>query len=160
MLKLDINLLFTVINILILYFIVRRFLFKPLQKILDARQTEIEKQYADARDTQDEADKAKKQYEESLAGIENEKTAILADSREKASAEYERILAEAKSEADRIVVDARKNAAAEKQKRIQEAEEQIADLVVEATAKISGTKQNAENDRALYDQFIAKTGNA
>lgn len=160
MLKLDINLLFTVINILILYFIVRRFLFKPLQKILDARQAEIDKQYADAHNTQDEADKAKKQYEESLAGIENEKTAILTDSREKASAEYERILAEAKSEADKIVVDAKKNAAAEKQKRIQEAEEQIADLVVEATAKISGTKLSAENDRALYDQFIAKTENA
>lgn len=160
MLKLDINLVFTIINILILYFIVRKFLFKPIQKILNARQAEIDKQYEDAKNTQDEADRAKKQYEESLAGIENEKTVILTESREKASADYERIITEARSEAGKIVDDARKDAAAEKRKRIQEAEEQIADLVVEATAKISATKQSAENDRALYDQFIAKTGNA
>ncbi len=160
MLKLDINLLFTVINILILYFIVQRFLFKPLHKILDARQAEIDSQYAVAHSAQDEAEKTRKQYEASLAGIENEKTLILTESREKASAEYEKLIAEAKSEADRIVDDARRTAAAERQKRVQEAEEQIADLVVEATAKLSAAKQSAESDRALYEQFIAKTGNA
>lgn len=158
MLKLDINLLFTVINVLILYFIVQRFLFKPLQKILDARQAQIDKQYADAQSAQDEADNMKKQYQDSLAQIDVEKNTILLESREKASAEYERIVADAKAEAEKIVGDAKKNANAEKQKRMQEAEEQIADLVVEATAKISGTKQSAEGDRALYDQFIAKAG--
>jgi F-type H+-transporting ATPase subunit b len=160
MLKLDINLVFTIINILILYFIVHKFLFKPVIKILDARKAEIDKQYADAKNTQDEADKAKKQYEDTLSEIDGRKTAILTETRAQASEEYDRILNEAKTEADKIVDDARKDAAAEKQKRVQEAREQIADLVVEATAKVSGSKQSAETDRELYNQFIARAGKA
>ena len=158
MLKLDINLLFTVINILILYFIVKRFLFKPVHKILDERQSEIDKQYDDAKISMDEAEEMKKRYEASLEGIDAEKSNILSESRSKAIAEYDKIVADAKSEAEKIVDDAKKNANSEKQKRIQEAKEQIADLVIEATAKISGAKQSAESDKELYNQFIAKIG--
>lgn len=48
MLKLDINLVFTVINLLIIYFILSKFLFKPVKNILAKRQEEIDKQYAEA----------------------------------------------------------------------------------------------------------------
>ena len=48
MLKLDINLVFTVINLLIIYFIVSKFLFQPVKNILAKRQEELDKQYADA----------------------------------------------------------------------------------------------------------------
>ena len=51
-----------------------------------------------------------------------------------------------------------KNATLEEQKRIEQAQEQIAGLVVEATAKLVAAKQNADSDRELYNQFIAKTG--
>ena len=68
------------------------------------------------------------------------------------------MLARAKAQADKIVDDARKTADAEQQKRMQQAQEEIADLVVAATAKIVASKQNAEADRELYNQFIAKTG--
>ena len=40
MLRLDWNLLFTVINLLILYFLMKRFLFKPVNEILEKRQQE------------------------------------------------------------------------------------------------------------------------
>ena len=158
MLKLDINLLFTVINILILYFIVRKFLFKPVQKILDARQAEIDGQYAEAEEAQAAAEELKKQYETTMGSIDQEKETILSEAREKAGKEYNRILDDARAQADKIVEDARKDADAEQQKRRQQAQEEIADLVMAATAKIVASKQNAEADRELYNQFIAKTG--
>ena len=37
MLRLDINLVFTVINLLITYFILRKFLFKPIHKVVEQR---------------------------------------------------------------------------------------------------------------------------
>ncbi len=158
MLKLDINLLFTVINILILYFIVQRFLFKPVQKILAARQAEIDRQYADAQNAQTTAQEMKERYETSAKKIDDEKDAILTDAREKAGQEYEKILDEARAQADQIVEEARKDADAERQKRRQQAQEEITDLVVAATAKLVASKQSAEADRELYNQFIAKTG--
>lgn len=158
MLRLDMNLVWTIINLLIIYWIVRKFLFKPVKKVLEARQAEIDKQYADAQNTQDAAEAMKKQYEESLSNVAEEKAGILNEARSKASGEYEKIVADAKAEADKIKSDAKKTADMEQEKYMQQAREQIADLVVAATAKIVASKQNEEADRELYNQFIAKTG--
>lgn len=158
MLKLDINLLFTVINILILYGIVRKFLFRPVQKILDERQAQIDKQYADAQEAQTAAEELKHRYEASLENIDGEKEAILSGARDKADEERGRVLTEARAQADKILEDARKAADAEQLRRMQQAQEEIADLVVAATAKVVASRQSAEADRELYNQFIAKTG--
>ena len=158
MLKLDINLLFTVINVLILFFVVKRFLFRPVLKILDQRQEEIEKQYSDAQKAEEEVSEMKKKYEASLAGIEEEKQSILSETDKKAASDYEKKLTEAKDEADRILAGAKKQAAEEKEKRIREAREEIADLVVEAAAKISEANSGEESDRELYDKFIEQIG--
>lgn len=158
MLRLDINLVFTIVNLLILYVLVRRFLFKPIHRILEERQAQIDKQYEDARSAQEKAEELKRQYEDSLNKITEEKTTIINEARSKASKEYEKILEEAKGQADQITEDAARDAEAEWQKSRRQAQEQIADLVVAATAKIVASRQNAEADRELYNQFLAKTG--
>ena len=158
MLRLDSNILWTIINLLVLYVIARKFLFGPVRKVLAARQAEIDKQFADARTAQEDAQKLKEQYQESVDGAEKERIAILNQARERAGEEYERIVAEAKTSADKLVADAQRTADREQEKRIQQAQEQIADLVVAATAKLVASRQGAEADRELYNQFIAKTG--
>lgn len=158
MLRLDINILFTIINLLILLGIFRLFLFKPIHKILDARQAELDKQYADARQAQDTAEALKKEYEDSKAGVNKAMEAIINEAREKAYEEYTHIVTDARTEASQILRDAHKNAKMEEEKRIKQAKEQIADLVIEATAKMVASKQSPETDRELYNQFIAKTG--
>lgn len=152
------NLVFTIINLLILYVIVHKFLLKPVRKVLAARQAEIDKQYADAKMAQDEAEALKKQYEETLSGVAEEKEALLDEARNKAGEEYNQVIADAKAEAEQIKADAKKVAKIEQDKYMQQAKEQVADLVVAATAKIVASKQNEEADRELYNQFIAKTG--
>ena len=155
MLRLDINIVWTILNLLIIFAIVKIFLIKPIHKILDARQAEIDKQYADAKAAQDSANELKGQYEASLSGVQAEKESILNEAR---GNEYDRIVADAQTEAKKIMDNASKNATLEEQKRIEQAQEQIAGLVVEATAKLVAAKQNADSDRELYNQFIAKTG--
>ena len=77
MLRLDINIVWTILNLLIIFAIVKIFLIKPIHKILDARQAEIDKQYADAKAAQDSADELKTKYEASLSGVQAEKEGIL-----------------------------------------------------------------------------------
>ena len=67
MLRLDINIVWTILNLLIIFAIVKIFLIKPIHKILDVRQAEIDKQYADAKAAQDSANELKGQYEASLS---------------------------------------------------------------------------------------------
>lgn len=101
MLRLDINIVWTILNLLIIFAIVKIFLIKPIHKILDARQAEIDKQYADAKAAQDSAEELKTKYEASLSGVQAEKEGILNEARGKASNEYDRIVADAQTEAKR-----------------------------------------------------------
>ena len=121
MLRLDINIVWTILNLLIIFAIVKIFLIKPIHKILDARQAEIDKQYADAKAAQDSANELKGQYEASLSGVQAEKESILNEARGKASNEYDRIVADAQTEAKKIMDNASKNATLEEQKRIEPA---------------------------------------
>ena len=85
MLRLDINIVWTILNLLIIFAIVKIFLIKPIHKILGARQAEIDKQYADAKAAQDSAEELKTKYEASLSGVQAEKEGILNEARGKAS---------------------------------------------------------------------------
>ena len=88
MLRIDINLLFTVINLIIIYVIIRKLLFKPVKKIIAQREAEINKQYEDAKATQDNAAALKVQYEQALSGAQEEKAAVISDARAKAGAPW------------------------------------------------------------------------
>ena len=55
MLRLDINLVFTIINLLIWYAIIRIFLFKPINKVIDKRNAAIQEKYDEAKKMQEEA---------------------------------------------------------------------------------------------------------
>lgn len=102
MLRLDINLVFTVINLLITYFILRKFLFKPIHKVVEQRKEEIDRQYAGAKETEEKALALKAQYEESLSSVEAEKAKAVNEARTKAGEEYDRIVSDAKTEADKM----------------------------------------------------------
>lgn len=158
MLRLDINLLFNMINLLIIFVIVRMFLFKPVKNILAKRQEEIDKQYADAKAAEDKAMALKSEYEDSLSDVAKEKAAIVNEARTKASEEYDRIVADAKVEAEHLVDNAKKLAEQEQEKSVKQAQEQIAELVVAATAKVVASGQGQAADKELYNQFLAKTG--
>lgn len=158
MLRFDINLLFTIINVLILYVGIKRFLFKPVRKIMETRQAEIEKQYEEAQKTENQAKELKQKYEASISHLAEEQEQMLKETQSKASKEYERIIADASKQANEIVCKAKENAEKEQEKRMQQAQEQIADLVVAATAKIVASKANEQEDRELYNQFLAKAG--
>ena len=80
MLQLDVwNVLFTVINLLILFVLMRIFLYKPVQKIIAARQAEADKQFDEAAAKQSEAEELKTKYEAVLSDAENEKKKVVAE---------------------------------------------------------------------------------
>ena len=81
MLHIDINLLFTVINMLVLFGALWLVLFKPVRKILDERQAEANREYDEAKSKQEEAESLKQEYEDNLQKIEQEKSETLANAR-------------------------------------------------------------------------------
>lgn len=160
MLRLDWNLLFTVINILIIYFIVRKFLLAPVNKILEKRKAEVEGVYEQAGKAKDEAAALKAQYEENLVTAKAEKEETLNKARKDARTEYSRILGEAREKADEIMKEAQEAAVREREQVLEATDREIMGLVLAATAKIMNDIPDAKSDQALYDQFIAKAGDS
>lgn len=157
MLRLDWNILFNIINILILYFLMKRFLFKPVNAILAKRQAEADSLFAQAGEKEAAAQECRTKYESLLESAKEEKEQLVSQAREEAYAESSRIIDEAKSKADGLVEKAQAEAEKEKQKILQQADTEIQTMALSAAAKLAGEKDGKENDRGLYDRFLEKT---
>lgn len=158
MLRFDLNLVFTIINLILLYLVMRKFLFAPVSAIIEKRREEVEGQFTQANQAKEEAQTLKKRYEESMVSMDEEKERIKSQARKEAQDEYERIVEDARNKAQKVMADARVNAGAEREKMLKEAEVQITGLVVTAAAKVLAEEHSVESDRALYQQFLGKAG--
>ncbi|MCR5627324.1 MAG: hypothetical protein K6F99_08400 [Lachnospiraceae bacterium] len=152
------TMVFTIINLLILFFILRKFLFKPINNIIAKREEEMKAAEEEIRKREEETIDLKAQLDEQLANIEDEKTAILADTNAKAAIEYDKIVNAAKDEAAVIIDDATKKAIIEQERVKKAAEGQIADIVVQATEKMLAGTVSEEENRELYEKFLNKAG--
>lgn len=158
MLKLDPwNIVFTIVNLLILYWAMKKFLFGPVLAIMDKRRELIEGQLEDAAKKEQEATEMKAAYEKGLRQAKEEAKGIVEKAHGDAKVEYDRIIKEADERAAQIIVKANKTVELEKQKTLQEMESEIASLALVAAAKIMNESQ--ENDQTLYNKFI-KAGDA
>ena len=100
----------------------------------------------------------KKEYEENLLSVENEKHNVMAEARKAANEEYMQIVKDAKLVAKQIQVQADDEAEKQKAQILKKAETEIADMVLDAATKIIAEKSNDKSNRALYDEFIDKAG--
>lgn len=156
MLHIGPELIYTVINVLILYFILKRFLFKPVRDILAKRNEEIEGEYKKAEQTNAAANELKKQYQDSLDGIDAERERTIAQAKDDAYVEAGKIIDDANKQAEELIADAKAQADREAVKRRKEAQEEIADLIGIAASKIALGVDSSQNDRSLYDEFLTK----
>lgn len=159
MLKFDlVNFVCVVINLLVLYVLLKKFVFGRVTKIIDARQAMIEEKNAAADKTQQEAEALKKEYEKSLENANETSVQIVREAKDKARAEYNKILARAAVDAEAMKAGAQKAIATEREKQMDELHVQIMDLAVEAAGKIMADKASQETDKAIYDAFINEAG--
>ena len=155
MLRLDLNLVFTIVNLLIWYVIIRKFLFKPINDIITKREDAIKARYAEAEQLKQEAQEEKTKRAQYQAQIEREKAKIMAAAQADARVEFDQIVADAHKKAGQIVESSKKEAALQKEKVMNKAEQEIRGLILEAAVK---SMQSQNSDEALYDQFLTKAG--
>ena len=135
MLKFDINILWTLINLIIFFVLMKLFLFKPIKKTLDKRKELIE-------------------YQSQLSGVEDEKKAIIAEARNNAKGEYDKIVARANDDAVKIKQDAKKASELESEKARLAVKQEIAELAMQAATKVVEKEVSPETNKMLYDQFL------
>mgnify|MGYP002715380572 CR=1 FL=1 len=150
------NIVWSVVNILILYILLRIFLFKPIRKIMNERTQMVQNDLDSAKKSKEEAEELKKQYDEDLSNAKEEAQKIIAEAQGIAESEKAVMLKKSQEEADRLIVDANKNIENERKKIIQQTQSKIADLAIEAASKIIGENVDDDKNRRLVDKFLSE----
>ncbi|WP_026526978.1 ATP synthase F0 subunit B [Butyrivibrio sp. VCD2006] len=148
------NVVWTVINLLILYIVFKLFLFKRVDAILLKRREEIEHTKAEAQRKEREAEELKESYAKKLQGAGKECEDLVAQSKKDGYDEYDRIINDAKAKAEQIIIEAKHNAQIEAQREKDAYVSELTDLVVHAANKIAVSKHDEESDKELYNKFI------
>ena len=158
MIKVDLSLLWTIINLVVFYLLLKKFLFKPVMGIMEKREQMIADGLKNASDRQEEAETLKKEYESALSGAQEESVKIVENARVEAKRQSDEILADADRRADATIERARKTIETERKQALDGVETQIAGLAMMAAGKVLGKADAAEQNKLMYEQFLAKTG--
>jgi len=144
----------TIIAFGLTFFVLRRFAFGPIQKLIDERRDRI-------REALDEADKArhearelreltKQEREEAKA----ERERILDDSRRQGQAQFEQARAQADDDLKRRLEENKREIEAENRRMAEQIRRDVVELTLLAAEKVTGKSLDADDQRRLIDETI------
>lgn len=154
------QILISLANLLLIFLILKKLLWKPVQKVMEERKAMVDKQFADAADAQAEAEADKAQWAEKLATADEEAAARIAEADETARRHGDRVIADAKEKAEGIIRQAEAEAELERQKATASMREEIADLSTVLAEKMLEREINADDHRAIIASFLDEVGDA
>jgi F-type H+-transporting ATPase subunit b len=151
--------LITVINIGILFFILRAILFKPVTQFMENRQKGIQEALDQAETEKNQAKLLLKQYEDQIKNIEKEASEILKTAREAAKIESDRIIAEGKAASELILANGHKQLEAERQAALAVFRAEAAALVITASSRLLQRELNQDDSRRQAAALLRDLGN-
>ena len=158
MLNLDWNIVWTFVNILVLFLLLKHFLFKPITEMMESRTAEIENNLKDAEDQKQKASELTAQYEEKLQGAHAEAAQIVSEARQRGQREYDAILKTAGQDAQKEQERARADMEREREEMLRGVQENVTELVLLTASKLSQKELDEESDRKLVDSFLSEAG--
>mgnify|MGYP002455135563 CR=1 FL=1 len=145
-----------ILNFLILLFILAKFAYKPLMKVLDERRARVANDLETAEKTRVEAEALKEQYSKQLAEARTEATAIIDKANKAGQKVHDDYVAQAQAEKDQMMAAAKQNIANEKDQAMTDVRAQVIALATEIAGKVVDQKLNSAADQEL----VAKTADS
>ncbi|MDH4330512.1 MAG: F0F1 ATP synthase subunit B [Candidatus Moranbacteria bacterium] len=147
-------LLAQLVNFSVLLFVLYKFAYGPILKMLDERRDKIEEGIKNAEDAKTKLAKIEMSEKEILSDARKEAQKIIVAAEDVAKKNKEDILNEAKKQSQQILEKAEKNIEQEKNKMMEDAKKELSELVSLATEKIVGEKMDAKKDKEIIDSVI------
>jgi F-type H+-transporting ATPase subunit b len=147
-----------IINLFIQMYLIKKFLFKPINDILEKRKNLADKTIREAREAKEEADSLKDQYEDSLTSAHAEAAQIVSDAQKEAQNKADALVKEAQEEVAGIKARAAADIEQEKKKAVNEAKDEIGSLAMDIAGKVVEKEINEADHKKLIEDFINKVG--
>lgn len=154
----NINMVIQWVNTLILFLLLKRFLFQPVKAIIDKRQQEIKDAFDEADAMKTNAVAMEKEYTEKLASAKTEAAEIVREASRRAESRSEEIIGEAKQEAGRMMEKAHIEIEREKQKAMNDIKDDITDIATMIASKVIEKDVNSKDHEQLIHRFIDNVG--
>ena len=154
------TMIFAWCNLLVLYFVLRKLLFKPVKNMIDSRQQEIDGMYSNAEKSREDADAMKADYEEKISHAQEESEEILKNAVRRAQLREEEILREANDKAARVMKRAEEQVEMEKKRAINEVKNEVSDMAIGIASAVIERDIDRKEHEALIDEFIRTMGEA
>ena len=150
--------LFILLNTLTIFFVAKKFLFKPVMKIITDRQQEIDNMYADAGAAKEQAQQLQESYQQKLSAAQETSDRIVKEAVARGQSREEQIIRDANAQAAAIMDKASRDIAQEKKKAINDAKNEISDLAMAIAGKVVERELKESDQASLIDGFIRELG--
>ena len=152
------QILISLCNLLLLFLLLKKFLYSPVKKMLENRQNEIDSKYSAADEAQAEADANKKEWEYKLNGAAVEADSIISSATQKAELRQKHILEDAETQAGEIIERAKGQAELEFKKAQAKIKDEIIDVSSALTKKVIEREISKEDHEKLFSSLLDDIG--
>jgi F-type H+-transporting ATPase subunit b len=146
--------IWTIICFLIALYVLKRYAFGPIQKMIDDRREQIRRSIEEADNARAEARNLLEEHRSLMSEARSEAEQILAEARKTREAMEQRMREETEAERQRRLEETRREIAAETGRALEQIRSEVADLTLEATSIVVGKKIDSDRDRELISQAI------
>ena len=152
------HILISLCNLLILFLILKKFLYAPVKKVMAQRRTAIDESYSAAEEAREKAEADKSEWAKRLELSKTEADRIIKEDETNAANRENEIISEARERADGIIRAAEGEAELRRRKAEDEIKHEIVDVSALLTEKLLEREITEDDHRALIDSFIAGVG--
>jgi len=154
----DWTFVFQLINTLILFLILKKFLFGPVNAFMQKRENDIKTQIQNAKSLDEEAQKLKSDYEAKIALADDEGKEVVKKYTQRAENRAFEIVKNAEAEVDTMKLNAHRELERERVKAVNELKGQISELTILAASKVVEKDLNEADHKELINKFISEVG--
>lgn len=152
--------LFVLLNTLAIYVVAKKFLFGPVNKMIESRQNEVDQMYADADDAKASAQHLREEYEARLADVRKEADRVIKTATDSANAMSATIVDDARSQAEQIKRRAQSEIEMERRKAFDEVKGELSGIALDIAAQVIDREVREKDHEAFIDEFIKNVGDA
>lgn len=154
MVNINATLIAQVVNFLFLVWVLAKYAYKPLAKMMEDRRNKIAGDLETAEKARADAEAIQKEYTDKLAAARQEAAAIIENAKKAAQAAQDKAVADTKAEQARIVAAAKAEIASDKKAAMDDVRAQVVDLAMAAAGKIIGQKLGTDEDKKMAGEIV------
>ena len=148
--------IWTIITFLLLFYVLAKFAWKPLLKMLEERENLIKSSLDDAEKARQELEKINSESEVIISQARSEAQSILSDGKATAEKIKDDTIAKAKDEASKIREDAKHQIQVEKDKAITDIKKEVVDLSISVAEKLINKNISEQDNSSLIEESLKK----